>query len=65
MLEQQCIPGTEKAQDASTTADELKLPSEIPESSTVKEVRENCQNGSTKQTGMHIYNMTMKGFSLW
>ncbi|XP_021309375.1 protein PHOSPHATE STARVATION RESPONSE 2-like isoform X2 [Sorghum bicolor] len=50
MLEQQCIPGTEKAQDASTTADELKLPSEIPESSTVKEVRENCQNGSTKQT---------------
>lgn len=50
MLEQQCIPGAEKAQDASTAADELRSPSEIPESSTVKEVPENSQNGSTKQT---------------
>jgi hypothetical protein len=55
MLEQQCIPGAEKAQDASTAADELRSPSEIPESSTVKEVPENSQNGSTKQTSMPIY----------
>jgi hypothetical protein len=59
MLEQQCIPGTEKVQNAKTTSD-----SEIPESSTVKDVPENSQNGPTKQTGMHIY-ITMKGFSLW
>lgn len=54
MIEQQCIPGTEKANDASTSADGSKLPSEIPESSTVKEVPETSQNGITKQTGMHI-----------
>ncbi|KAF8692622.1 hypothetical protein HU200_039440 [Digitaria exilis] len=51
MIEQQCIPGTEKANDASTSADGSKLPSEIPESSTVKEVPETSQNGITKQTG--------------
>nr|CAB3456455.1 unnamed protein product [Digitaria exilis] len=52
MIEQQCIPGTEKANDASTSADGSKLPSEIPESSTVKEVPETSQNGITKQTGI-------------
>ncbi|CAN6171806.1 unnamed protein product [Urochloa humidicola] len=50
MLEQQCIPGTEKAADASTSAEGSKLSSEIPESSTVKEVPEASQNGLTKQT---------------
>ncbi|OEL30463.1 Protein PHOSPHATE STARVATION RESPONSE 2 [Dichanthelium oligosanthes] len=52
MLEQQCIPGTEKAANASTSAEGSKLSSEIPESSTVKEVPETSQNGLTKQTGM-------------
>uniref|UniRef100_A0A0A9D3B8 HTH myb-type domain-containing protein n=1 Tax=Arundo donax TaxID=35708 RepID=A0A0A9D3B8_ARUDO len=50
MLEQQCIPGTDKVLDASTSAEESKLSSDLPESSTVKEVSENCQNGLTKQT---------------
>lgn len=50
MLEQQCIPGTEKALDASTSAEGSKLPSEIPKSSTAKEVPENSRNGLTKQT---------------
>ncbi|WVZ62916.1 hypothetical protein U9M48_012607 [Paspalum notatum var. saurae] len=50
MLEQQCIPGTEKSLDASTSAEGSKLPSDIPESSTAKEVPENSQNGLTKQT---------------
>lgn len=55
MLEQQCIPGTEKATDASTSAEGSKLSSEILESSTAKEVPETSPNGITKQTGMHIY----------
>ncbi|CAL5090097.1 unnamed protein product [Urochloa decumbens] len=50
MLEQQCIPGTEKAADASTSPEGSKLSSEVPESSTVKEVPEASQNGLTKQT---------------
>ncbi|XP_062187955.1 protein PHOSPHATE STARVATION RESPONSE 2-like isoform X4 [Phragmites australis] len=50
MLEQQCIPGTDKALDASTPAEGSKLSSDLPESSTVKEVTENSQNGLTKQT---------------
>ena len=54
MLEQQCIPGTEKATDASTSAEGSKLSSETPEPSAVKEVPETSKNGPTKQTGMHI-----------
>jgi hypothetical protein len=50
MLEQQCIPGTEKATDASTSAEGSKLSSEIPEPAAVKEVPETSQNGLTKQT---------------
>jgi len=50
MLEQQCIPGTEKATDASTSAEGSKLSSETPEPSAVKEVPETSQNGLTKQT---------------
>ncbi|TVU39510.1 hypothetical protein EJB05_12933 [Eragrostis curvula] len=50
MLEQHSIPGADKVMDASTSAEGSKLPSDPPESSIVKEVSENCQNGLTKQT---------------
>ncbi|XP_062189455.1 protein PHOSPHATE STARVATION RESPONSE 2-like [Phragmites australis] len=50
MLEQQCIPGTDKALDASTSAEGSKLSSDLPETSGVKEVSENSQNGLTKPT---------------
>jgi hypothetical protein len=50
MLEQQCIPGTDKAVDASTSAEGTKPSSDLPESSAVKDVPENSQNGIAKQT---------------
>ncbi|KAL6871462.1 hypothetical protein ACP4OV_014291 [Aristida adscensionis] len=52
MLEQQCIPanGADKVPDASTSAERSKLSSDLPESSNVKDVTENSQNGLTKQT---------------
>ncbi|KAK2630879.1 hypothetical protein QOZ80_UnG0719830 [Eleusine coracana subsp. coracana] len=50
MLEQHSIPVTDKVLDASTSAEGSKLSLDVPESSTVKEVSENCQNGLTKQT---------------
>ncbi|XP_006657651.1 protein PHOSPHATE STARVATION RESPONSE 2 [Oryza brachyantha] len=49
MLEQQCIPGTDKA-EASTPAEGSKPSSDLPESSTAKDVTENTQNGTAKQT---------------
>lgn len=55
MLEQQCIPGTDKAVDASTSAEGTKPSSDLPESSAVKDVPENSQNGIAKQTGMRIH----------
>jgi hypothetical protein len=53
MLEQHSIPvtNTDKVLDDSTSVEGSKLSSDVPESSTAKEVSENCQNGLTKQTG--------------
>uniref|UniRef100_A0A0D9WYA9 HTH myb-type domain-containing protein n=1 Tax=Leersia perrieri TaxID=77586 RepID=A0A0D9WYA9_9ORYZ len=48
MLEQQCIPGTDKAVDAS--AEGSKRSPDLPESSTAKDVPESNQNGIAKQT---------------
>jgi hypothetical protein len=55
MLEQHNIPMTDKVLDASASVEGSKLSSDVPESSTTKEVSENCQNGLTKQTGTNIY----------
>ncbi|KAL5197019.1 hypothetical protein ABZP36_000531 [Zizania latifolia] len=50
MLEQQCIPGTDKVLDASTSAEGSKLSSDVQESSAVKDVPDKSQNGIDKQT---------------
>jgi hypothetical protein len=55
MLEQHSIPVTDKVLDASTPAEGSKLSSDVLESSTVKQLSENCQNGLTNQTGANIY----------
>lgn len=49
MIEQQCKPGTDKVLDASTSAEGSKLSSGPPESSTVKNVPNNSQNGTAVQ----------------
>ncbi|XP_020191223.1 protein PHOSPHATE STARVATION RESPONSE 2 isoform X1 [Aegilops tauschii subsp. strangulata] len=49
MIEQQCNPAADKALDASTSAEGPKLSSDPPESSTVKDVPNNSQNGTTEQ----------------
>ncbi|XP_024312885.1 protein PHOSPHATE STARVATION RESPONSE 2 isoform X1 [Brachypodium distachyon] len=49
MIEQQCVPGTDKVRDASTSAEGSKLFSDPPESSTLKDIPNNSQNGTTKQ----------------
>lgn len=49
MIEQQCKPGADKVLDASTSAEGSKLSSDPKESSTVKDVPNNSQNGTAAQ----------------
>ncbi|KAG8099943.1 hypothetical protein GUJ93_ZPchr0013g36276 [Zizania palustris] len=49
MLEQQCIPGTDKVLDASTSAEGSKGSSDVQEPSAVKDVPDKSQNGIDKQ----------------
>jgi hypothetical protein len=54
MIEQQCKPGADKVLDASTSAEGSKLSSDPKESSTVKDVPNNSQNGTAAQAGAII-----------
>jgi hypothetical protein len=54
MIEQQCKPGADKVLDASTSAEGSKLSSDPKESSMVKDVPNNSQNGTAAQAGAII-----------